>query len=335
MINKKVIIVAEAGINHNGSIENAKKLIEKASMSGADYIKFQTYDTDSLVTKKASLANYQKLNSSNDTQYELLLKLSLNDAMHKVLIEHCEKNKIKFMTTAFDLKSLEMIAKYNLKIYKIPSGEINNFPYLEKIGSYNKNLILSTGASLISEIKDAVDVLQRSGTKRENITVLHCNSAYPTPFSDVNLLAMNKLKSDLNIKVGYSDHTLGIEVPIAAVALGASVIEKHFTLDRTQKGPDHKCSLEPYELKEMVDSIRNIELALGSEDKKISSSEKENINLIRKSIVALKHIKKGDIFSEDNITVKRPGFGLSPKKWHDVIGKKAKEQFNKDDFIKL
>jgi N,N'-diacetyllegionaminate synthase len=255
--------------------------------------------------------------------------------MHEILIDHCKKNKIRFMTTAFDFESLEMISKYNLEIYKIPSGEINNRPYLQKIGSYNKKLILSTGASLIDEIKDALDILKSAGTNKENITVLHCNSAYPTPFSDVNLLAMKKLKLDLNVNVGYSDHSLGIEVPIAAVALGASVIEKHFTLDKNQAGPDHKCSLEPYELEEMVKSIRNIELSLGSEIKKISLSEKENIKIIRKSIVASKRIKKGDIFSEDNITVKRPGDGISPMKWEFVLGRISKKNFEKDQFIEL
>ena len=334
-MNSKVIIIAEAGINHNGNLQNAKKLVEKAAKAGADYVKFQTFNTENLVTKKASLANYQKTKSINETQFDLLSKLSLSAKMHEILIDHCKKNKIRFMTTAFDFESLEMISKYNLEIYKIPSGEINNRPYLQKIGSYNKKLILSTGASLIDEIKDALDILKSAGTNKENITVLHCNSAYPTPFSDVNLLAMKKLKLDLNVNVGYSDHSLGIEVPIAAVALGASVIEKHFTLDKNQAGPDHKCSLEPYELEEMVKSIRNIELSLGSEIKKISLSEKENIKIIRKSIVASKRIKKGDIFSEDNITVKRPGDGISPMKWEFVLGRISKKNFEKDQFIEL
>ncbi len=334
-MNSKVIIIAEAGINHNGSLENAKTLIEKAAKAGADFVKFQTFNPDSLVTKKASLANYQRTKLVNETQHDLLSKLSLSEKMHEVLIDHCKKNKIRFMTTAFDFESLKMISKYNLEIYKIPSGEINNLPYLEKIGSFNSKLILSTGASLIDEIKEALDILKSAGTKKENITVLHCNSAYPTPFSDVNLLAMKKLKLDLQVNVGYSDHTLGIEVPVGAVALGASVIEKHFTLDKNQEGPDHKCSLEPNELEEMVKSVRNIELSLGSESKKISLSEKENLKIIRKSIVASKRIKKGDVFSEDNITVKRPGDGLSPMKWKFVLGKISKKNFEKDQFIEL
>lgn len=335
MIKNKVTIIAEAGVNHNGDINNALELVEKASLAGADYIKFQTFFVDQLVTKNASLADYQKDNKLNQTQHELLSKLQLTEEMHKILIKHCNKKKIKFISTGFDFKSLDMLNNFNLDLMKIPSGEITNLPYLQKIGSYKKNLILSTGASLLSEIKEAIDILTTSGTERKNITVLHCNSSYPTPYEDVNLNAMNKIKSELNVNIGYSDHTLGIEVPIAAVSMGAKIIEKHFTLNKLQNGPDHKASLEPYELKQMVQSIRNIEKSLGCEIKKPTKSEVKNIKIIRKSIVASKIIKKGQKFSLNNITVKRPGTGISPMKFNDVLGVTARRDFMKDDFIEV
>ena len=285
----KVLIIAEAGVNHNGSLETAKKLIDAATDAGADYVKFQTFKAENLVNKNALKADYQILNTSieNETQFQMLKNLELSEEYHFEIIEYCKQKKIHFFSTAFDLESIDFLETLQLDLYKIPSGEITNYPYLKKIGKLNKKLILSTGMATLEEIKDAILVLVKNGSQKQNITVLHCNTEYPTPFEDENLLAMLHIKNELNVNIGYSDHTLGIEVPIAAVALGATIIEKHFTLDKTMKGPDHKASLEPNELKEMVVAIRNIEQAInGTGIKEISKSEQKNIQIARKSIVA-------------------------------------------------
>lgn len=331
-----VFIIAEAGVNHNGSLKIAKKLVDEAKECGADAIKFQTFKADNLVIKTLEKAEYQKNTTTfKETQYELLKKLELDIDSHKKIIKYCKEKGILFLSSAFDSQSIELLKELGLKIFKIPSGEINNLPYLRKIGTLKKKVILSTGMSTLGEIKYALDVLNKNGTKKDNITVLHCNTEYPTPFEDVNLLAMIEIKNKFNVKVGYSDHTLGIEVGIAAVALGAEVIEKHFTLDRNMEGPDHKASLEPAEFKQMVKSIRNIEKALGDGNKKPSKSELKNINIARKSLVAAKTIKKGERFTEENMCTKRPGTGIFPMKWDAVIGKTAKRNFEIDELIEI
>lgn len=330
----KTFIIAEAGVNHNGSIENALKMVDIAKQAGADAIKFQTFKAKQLVTKHAEKARYQsQYHRNEETQYEMLSKLELDLAAHKLLMESCIKNNIIFMSTPFDLDSIEMLHELGMNIFKVPSGEITNLPYLQKIGELNKKIILSTGMSTIQDIKNALDTLITSGTLKEKICILHANSAYPTPMKDVNLKAMNTINDEFNIEVGYSDHTLGIEVDIAAVALGAVVIEKHFTLDRSMIGPDHKASLEPNELREMVRCIRNVELALGCSVKEPSESEMENMTASRRSIVALRDIEEGEVFTEDNITVKRPGTGLSPMKWYEVLGSKAQRNYEADEII--
>ena len=331
---KKVFIIAEAGVNHNGSIRLAKKLIDVAADSGADAIKFQTYEAKNLVTKSAKKANYQK-NSTNkkESQFELLKKYELTKKMHIKLINYCKSKNIKFLSSPFDRKSIELINDLGLEIFKIPSGEITNLPYLKHVGKINKKIILSTGMSNLDEVKNAIDILISSGSKKKNIIVLHANTAYPTPMEDVNLNAMVTIGKELKINFGYSDHTLGIEVSIAAVAMGAKCIEKHITLDRSMSGPDHKASIEPKQLKDMVRAVRNIELALGSGIKKPSKSEMVNIKSVRKSIIAKTQIKKGNILNEKNITIKRPGGGISPMKWYDILGTKAKKDFKKDDFL--
>jgi len=330
-----VFIIAEAGVNHNGSIELAKKLIDAASQSGADAIKFQTFKAKNLVAKHAQKAQYQKDNmqDSEDSQFDMLRKLELNTDAHHLLIEYCNQKNILFLSTPFDLDSIELLSRLGLEIFKIPSGEITNLPYLRKIGKLNKKVILSTGMADMVEIEDALSVLLSAGTQKDNITVLHANTMYPTPMKDVNLKAMLAIGQKFDVAYGYSDHTLGIEVDIAAVALGASCIEKHFTLDKKMAGPDHKSSLEPKELKAMVKAIRNIEKALGSELKQPSLSEVVNIEVARKSIVASKNIKKGQVLNEDNITTKRPAKGISPMEWDDVIGSYAKKDYQADDFI--
>ena len=337
MILKKTIIIAEAGVNHNGSIEIAKKLIEAAAYSGVDYVKFQTFKAGNLVTNYAHKGDYQKKNlvSEDNSQLNMLKKLELSFQQHYELIGYSEKCGIKFLSTAFDLESVDFLVSLNLGLWKIPSGEITNYPYLKKIALQRQPTILSTGMSTINEIKEAVELLERYGLNKEQITVLHCNTQYPTPFCDVNLLAMQTIANEIRTKIGYSDHTSGIEVPIAAVALGACVIEKHFTLDRNMSGPDHKASLEPEELKNMTNSIRNIEVALGTAEKAISESEKENINIARKSIVAACKINEGEPYTELNITVKRPGNGVSPMRWEEALGKKAQKNYNPDDLIEL
>ena len=329
-----VFIIAEAGVNHNGSIELAKKLIDVASLAGADAVKFQTFKAKNLATKNLEKANYQKnTTSQKETQFNMLKKLELNFDMHLELINHCKNNNIKFLSSPFDHESIQMLIDLDLKIFKIPSGEITNLPYLRHIGKLNKKIILSTGMSNMDEVKNALDILVNSGTNKNNITILHANTEYPTPIEDVNLKAMVKIGKELDISFGYSDHTLGIEVDIAAVAMGASCIEKHFTLDRKMEGPDHKASLEPNQLKEMIKAIRNIELAIGDGIKRPSKSEIQNIKIVRKSIVAKAKIKKGEVLSENNITVKRPGGGISPMKWDDILGSKAAKNYNEDELI--
>jgi N,N'-diacetyllegionaminate synthase len=329
-----VFIIAEAGVNHNGSIDLAKKLIDVASASGADAVKFQTFKADNLAIKKSKKAMYQKeTTNKNESQFDMLKKLELNIDAHKELISYCNNKKIIFLSSPFDHQSIELLNDLGLEILKIPSGEITNLPYLRHIGKLNKKIILSTGMSNIDEVKSALNVLINSGTKKNNITVLHANTEYPTSMKDVNLRAMLTIGKELDINFGYSDHTLGIEVDIAAVAMGASCIEKHFTLDCNMQGPDHKASLEPNQLKAMVVAIRNIELALGSSIKKPSRSETKNIKIVRKSIVAKTKIRKGEILLEKNLSAKRPGEGISPMKWDSVVGTKATKDYNEDELI--
>ena len=316
----KVFIIAEAGVNHNGSIDLAKKLIDVASNAGADAVKFQTFKAKNLVTKNAKKAIYQKDTTNiKESQFNMLKKLELNIEAHKELILYCNSKKIIFLSSPFDHESIELLKDLDLEILKIPSGEITNLPYLRHIGKLDKKIILSTGMSTIDEVKNALSILINSGTKKNKITVLHANTEYPTPMEDVNLRAMVTIGKELDVNFGYSDHTLGIEVDIAAVAMGASCIEKHFTLDCNMEGPDHKASLEPSQLKAMVKAIRNIEKALGSSIKKASKSELLNIKIVRKSIVAKTKIKKGEILTQQNLSVKRPGRGMSPMKWDDVV----------------
>ncbi len=327
-------VIAEAGVNHNGSIKIAKKLIDVASQAGADAVKFQTFKAKNLVSKNAQKANYQKETTDEDeSQYEMIKKLELDVDTHKELMRYCDEKEIIFLSTPFDLESIEILDELGLEIFKIPSGEITNLPYLRAIGRLKKRVILSTGMADLGEIEDALDLLVDFGTKRENITILHANTMYPTPMEDVNLRAMQTIASAFGVDVGYSDHTLGIEVPIAAVAMGARVIEKHFTLDRDMEGPDHKASLEPDELKAMVSGIRNIEKALGNGIKKPTPSEKPNIEVARKSIVAARDIQKGELFSENNITVKRPGSGITPMRWDEIIGRVAQRDYKTDELI--
>ena len=329
-----VFIIAEAGVNHNGSTDLAKKLIDVAVNSGADAVKFQTFKAENLATKNAQKAKYQKDAAYiKESQFAMLKKLELNIEVHKELILYCNSKKIVFLSSPFDHESIELLKSLDLEIFKIPSGEITNLPYLRHIGKLNKRIILSTGMSTIVEVKNALDVLINSGTKKDKIIVLHANTEYPTPMEDVNLRAMVTIGKELDVDFGYSDHTLGIEVDIAAVAMGASCIEKHFTLDCNMDGPDHKASLEPNQLKAMVTAIRNIEKALGNGIKKPSKSELQNIKIVRKSIVAKNKIKKGEILTEKNLSAKRPGKGLSPMKWDDIIGTKSSKDYNEDELI--
>ena len=331
------LIIAEAGVNHNGSLELAKQLIDAAAEANVDYIKFQTFQTENLVSKNAIKAEYQRNNLADydEFQYQMLKKLEFTPKQHQELIAHCQKKGIKFFSTAFDLISIDFLASLHLGLWKIPSGEIPNYLYLKKIAQKREPVILSTGMSTYSDIENALTVLTENGISLDQITVLHCNTEYPTPMKDVNLRAMLSIANRFHVKIGYSDHTKGIEVPIAAVALGATVIEKHFTLDRNLNGPDHKASLEPDELKEMVLAIRNIEMAMGSPEKKITPSEEKNIIAARKSIVASQFIKQGETFTENNLTVKRPGNGLSPMMWLNIIGKKATKNYQPDDLIEI
>ena len=334
---KRTLIIAEAGVNHNGDIAKAKALIDKGAEAGVDYVKFQTFKAEKLVTKQAQRASYQDKNTqNNDSQYEMLKKLELSQVLHQELMDYCNQKGVKFLSTGFDSESLVFLAQLGVTIAKIPSGEITNLPYLRQVASLFPEVILSTGMATINEIKDAVKVLIDNGVSKDKITILHCNTEYPTPMEDVNLKAMLHIQRELGLPIGYSDHTLGIEVPIAAVALGATVIEKHFTLDKTLPGPDHKASLEPNELKAMVSAIRNIEKAIGGSGlKEVSKSEEKNKPIARKSIVASTDIKKGDTFTPENLTVKRPGTGISPMQWDEVIGKEAKRDFQEDELIEL
>lgn len=328
----RVFVIAEAGVNHNGDIEIAKQLIDAASEAGADAVKFQTFQADSLVCRTAKKAEYQlETTDRTETQYDMLKKLELTPQMHRELIEHCLKRNIMFLSTPFDLESIKLLSELGMQIYKIPSGEITNLPYLREIAKQQKKIILSTGMSSMDEVKAAVNVLKNNGT--EELTLLHCNTQYPTPISDVNLLAMVKMREETGLPVGYSDHTQGIEVPIAAAALGAEVIEKHFTLDRKMEGPDHKASLEPQELMQMVVGIRKIESALGSNIKQVSESEMTNVAIVRKSIVAAANIKRGEKYTEKNLTTKRPATGISPMLWDEVIGKTADRDYKVDEII--
>lgn len=333
----KVLIIAEAGVNHNGDLNRAFQLVDVAAAAGADYVKFQTFKAEDLVTKNARTAEYQRNNMGDavTNQYEMLKALELSVEDHHKIIAYCKTKGIGFFSTAFDLDSLFFLRSLKLGLWKVPSGEITNLPYLEAIGSFNERTILSTGMATMSEVGDAVRVLTQSGLAKENLTILHCNTEYPTPFVDVNLRAMVTMGSTFGVPAGYSDHTLGIEVPIAAVALGALVIEKHFTLDRALPGPDHKASLEPMELKAMVTAVRNIEDALGLSDKIVSPSERKNISVARKSIVARSFIKKGEVFTAENLITRRPGDGLSPMKWHDVLGGVAPRDFDVNEKIEL
>jgi len=330
----KVFIIAEAGVNHNGSIDLAKKLIDVAVQAKVDAVKFQTFISTKVIARNTKKARYQiELTDSEESQLDMVKKLELSFTEFCELKKYCDSKSIMFLSTPFDLESIDFLNKLDMEIFKIPSGDITNYPYLKKIGKLNKKVILSTGMSYLKEINGAVKVLRENGTN--DITVLHCNTEYPTPIEDVNLNAMNTIKEKLNVEVGYSDHTIGIEVPIAAVAMGAKVIEKHFTLDKNMDGPDHKASLEPSELKEMVKAIRNIEKAMGNGIKVPSKSEIKNLKAVRKSIVANRFIKKGEKFTEDNLTCKRPCGGLSPMKWTEVMGKLAKKDFKEDEMITL
>lgn len=334
----RTLIIAEAGVNHNGRLELAKSLISKAALAGADFVKFQTFKADKIASKSAKKAEYQERNidDGDDSQYEMLKKLEMPLDWYPELINYASQCNIKFLSTGFDKDSIDFLDALGIPFFKIPSGEITNKPYLQHIARKGKPIILSTGMTTIEEVNDAISVLTESGIKKSDITVLHCTTEYPTPMIEVNLRAMLSIKESLGLAVGYSDHTKGIEVPIAAVALGACVIEKHFTIDRSLPGPDHLASLEPDELNAMVSAIRNIELAMqGSGIKEPSPSELKNMSIARKSIIASRFIRKGDLFSEQNITVKRPGTGISPMLWDDVIGTRAVRDFNEDELIEL
>jgi N,N'-diacetyllegionaminate synthase len=328
------LIIAEAGVNHNGDLALAKQLIDVAAAAGADWVKFQTFSADRLVTIGAKKAAYQAENTAADeSQFAMLRRLELTRDMHEILIDHCKLRGIRFFSTAFDMQSVDLLVELGLEAFKIPSGEITNLPYLRYIGRYGKPVILSSGMSTLGEIEAALEALERAGTSRSRITVLHCNTEYPTLMADVNLRAMRAIHDAFGVAVGYSDHTLGIEVPIAAVALGATVIEKHFTMDRRLPGPDHKASLEPEDLKAMVRSIRNIEAALGDGIKRVSPSELKNRPIGRKSIVAARSIASGEVFSAENLTTKRPGTGISPMRWDELLGKRALRPYERDDAI--
>jgi len=332
----RVLIIAEAGVNHNGDLQLARQLIEVAADAGADIVKFQTFRAENLVTQRAEKAEYQKRTTGADeSQYEMIRRLELTRAMHVELINHCAARGIRFLSTAFDHESIDMLVGLGQDRFKIPSGEITNLPYLCHIGRLGRPTILSTGMANLGEVEAAIEALEQSGTSRESITLLHCSTEYPTPMADVNLRAMQSLRTAFGVPVGYSDHTRGIEVAIAAVALGASVIEKHFTLDRTLPGPDHNASLEPHELKAMVEAIRNIEQALGDGVKRPTASELRNKPIARKSIVARRAIRAGEVFSADNIVAKRPGTGLSPMLWDQVIGRPAMRDFAADEMIEI
>ena len=330
----KVFIIAEAGVNHNGSLELAKKLIDVAVDAGADAVKFQTFIADKLVSRSAEKAEYQAKNTlGKESQYEMIRKLELDKYAHGELISYCKEKRIMFLSTPFDLESIDMLDDFEMPIFKIPSGEITNLPHLRRIGRLRKEVILSTGMANLGEISDALDALIQEGVNKDKITVLHATTEYPCPIEEVNLRAMGAIRTAFDVKVGYSDHTQGITVPMAAVAMGASIIEKHFTLNRNMDGPDHKASLEPAELMAMVRGIRDVSRALGDGIKKPSTSELKNINIARKSIVAARSIRLGDTFSAENLTVKRPGNGTSPMKWDEFIGRVAIKNYKEGDPI--
>lgn len=332
----KVLIIAEAGVNHNGSLDLAKKLVDEGKKAGVDIVKFQLAIPELLVSQTAKMAEYQIVNTGKEeSQLEMLKKISLTFDEHKELMKYCQDNGVTYLCTPFDLPSIDFLHANGHNTWKIPSGEITNFPYLRKIASFNGDVIMSTGMCSLQDIECALNTLVQFGQNKSKITLLHCNTEYPTPYQDVNLKAMLEIGEKFGVNIGYSDHTKGIEVPIAAVALGATVIEKHFTLDRNMEGPDHKASLEPEELKAMVFAIRNIEQALGSGHKTISESERKNIEIARKSIVAACTIKKGELLTEDNLTVKRPGNGISPMRWNEILGKRAIRNFEEDEQIEL
>ena len=334
-MSRKVKVIVEAGVNHNGSIERAMELVKVAKASGADFIKFQTFKAELSLSKSAKKAAYQEETTGIDeSQYEMIKKLELTFDDFKKIKAECEKINIGFLSTGFDFPSLDFLETLNPEFYKIPSGEITNLPYLRKIAGFRRPVVMSTGMASMEEVEKAFNVLLSEGLEKEKITIVHCNTEYPTPMEDVNLKAMRTIGDTLGVNIGYSDHTLGIEVPIAAAALGATVIEKHFTLDKKLPGPDHKASLEPFELKKMITAIRNVEKAVsGSGKKEPSPSEAKNKATVRKSIVAATNIKKGEIFTEENLSVKRPGTGLSPFKWDDIIGTRAEKDYNEDQLI--
>jgi len=333
-MNTKTLIIAEAGVNHNGDIDMAKKLIEAAAAAGADLVKFQTFQADRLVTRSALKADYQvKATGAEESQHAMLRKLELSESMHHTLVQHCKECGIGFFSTAFDIESIDFLATLQPPYYKIPSGEITNLPYLRHIAKQGVPIILSTGMSTMGDIEAALNALEKAGAQRENISVLHCTTEYPTPMIEVNLRAMQTIGTAFNVAVGYSDHTVGIEVAIAAVALGARVIEKHFTLDRNLPGPDHKASLEPTELSAMVRAIRNIEVALGDGVKRLTPSEQRNVHVARKSIVASHEILAGQRLTANNISTKRPGTGISPMQWDQLLGQAAKRNYATDDLI--
>jgi len=332
----KTLIIAEAGVNHNGDINLARKLIDVAADVGADCVKFQTFTADKLVTVNANKADYQsQAIGAAESQHAMLRNLELTRDMHEVLIAHCKSKRIQFLSTGFDTESIDLLAELGLDCFKIPSGEITNLPYLRHVGQYGKSVILSTGMATLDEIEAALDLIEQAGTPRTSITVLHCNTEYPTPMVDANLRAMLTIRDTFGVQVGYSDHTLGGEAAIAAVALGARVIEKHFTLDRNLPGPDHQASLDSEELKAMVVAIRNIEKALGDGIKRPSASELKNKLVVRKSLVAATAVREGEVFSKNNLTVKRPGTGLSPMLWDEIIGRKSPRNFLPDELIEL
>lgn len=333
---RQTFIIAEAGVNHNGRMDLARKLIAEAAYAGADAVKFQTFRAENIVLDTAPKAPYQQKGTERDeSQLQMLKKLELSGNDWEELIQYCRARDILFLSTPFDLESMDFLVKLGMEIFKIPSGEITNLPYLRKVGGLGREVIMSTGMATMQEIKDAVTLLKKAGTAKHKISILHCNTQYPTPMGDVNLRAMVSIAKEFDVKVGYSDHTLGIEIPIAAVALGATIIEKHFTLDKTMPGPDHPASLEPKDLQNMVTAIRNVERAMGSSVKKPSPSEKANRNIVRKSIVASSHIKKGECFTDSNLTCKRPGTGLSPMAWDKIIGTRALHDFHADEMIKI
>jgi N,N'-diacetyllegionaminate synthase len=332
----KLIIIAEAGVNHNGSLKIAKKIINLAVLGGADYVKFQSFKADNLVTDYAPTAKYQTNNLKKTiTQHNLLKKLELSMSQHKIIINYCKKKKIKFLSSVFDLESLKLLKALSIKVIKIPSGEINNYPLLLEVAKYAQKVFLSTGMSNLKEISNALKILTKYDIKKSNIYLLHCVTSYPAPLHESNLLAIKKIEERFGFKTGFSDHSTGVEVSYCAVCLGAKVIEKHITINKNLSGPDHKASMELREFKDFVNSLKNIEKILGDGKKRIMRSEIENKKLVRKSIVALADINKGDFFSSKNITCKRPEGGISPWKWNEVIGKKSRYPFKKNDFIKL